>query len=93
LSPAGHGKESGERLRVVPPPTEGEQMNKILVAATVAAGLVLVGLQGVASAAPITCSGNQTPVKTANGWACKNPGGNTSNSGAPKNPNVRKGFF
>jgi hypothetical protein len=68
-------------------------MRRKILAALCAAGVMLGASAAASGAAPITCPGNQEPVKTADGWDCQNNGGNTSNAENPKNPNVGKGFF
>ena len=69
-------------------------MKKLLITIAIAVPLALslsaVAPAGVATAAPITCSGNQTPTKVAGGWDCINNGDNPTGSERTKNPNDRK---
>jgi hypothetical protein len=70
-------------------------MRKFLSSAAVT-GLLFTGLvvmAPAASAAPITCPGNQEVTKVSGGWECVNKGDNTSNAENPKNPNAGKDKF
>jgi len=60
----------------------------LMLALTMAFGSV------AAFAAPITCPGKQTAVKTSEGWSCQNPPAtNLTGAENPKNPNADKDKF
>jgi hypothetical protein len=54
-----------------------KRLGAALAVAAVGVGL---SLPAGASAAPITCSGNQTAERDADGWSCVNNGGNDTGS-------------